>query len=313
MLVGSWSRSPQRCGIGALITLLLGSATAAAQPAAEAERAADPPADPGAEDTAAAQPGAVEGPGADASEPVAPSAAPATPSAEAAAPEPSAPERPAPQASPTQPSAVTGPPATTAAAAPEPPPEEPAEKRPYTGPPTLLGHGPVALGGYGGVSVQYTRIYDTDGVMVGGEGAFLIDHRLAIGGAGYGLATVVRGPDAPDGTRTRLHFGYGGGVIRYHFLTHSLVYLSAGTLIGGGGVTFSEYEDEDEWDVDERHEANGFFVLEPQLAAHMNITRWARVGLHASYRIVSGADLRGLHDADFRGPSAGGTVQFGWL
>jgi hypothetical protein len=173
----------------------------------------------------------------------------------------------------------------------------------------------VAFGGYGGISLQCTRILDTDGLLVGGEGAFLIDHRLAIGGGGYGLTTIVRGPDAPGGARTRLHFGYGGGVIRYHFFTRNLVYLSAGALIGAGGVTFSDYDDEnEEWEIDERpHQANGFFVCEPQLAAQMNITRWMRVGLHGSYRIVSGADIRGLHDADFRGPSVGGTVQFGWL
>jgi hypothetical protein len=198
------------------------------------------------------------------------------------------------------------------ASEPEPPvaEEEPAE---YTGPPTLLGSGKVAVGGYGGVTVNYTRIYDHNGLMVGGEGAVLLEHRLAFGGAGYGLTTTLHGPPLADGSPSRLHFGYGGGLVRYHIITDHLAYLSVALLVGAGGITLS---DEEELDVDpgsEDFEGNGFLVVEPGLGLHMNITRWMRFGLNASYRFTNGVSLRGLRDADIRGPALGAHAQFGWL
>ncbi len=207
-----------------------------------------------------------------------------------------------------------GPPAPPAPPAPASPPEPPEPPPPpYDGPPTLLSGKSVHLGGYGGPSISYTRVLDSHGILVGGEAALLVDHRLAIGGAGYGLVNRVRGPDAPDGTESRLQLGYGGLLFRYHVLTGTLVYFSAGTLIGAGGVAFTEYDGMD-WDEDDDdHDENSFFVIEPALGVHMNLTRWARLSLNAAYRVVNGVETRGLDDSDISGPSFGASIQFGWL
>jgi len=210
-------------------------------------------------------------------------------------------EPPTPPSPPTQPAPPT----------PPQPPESP--PRPYDGPPTLLGARPVHVGGYGGPAIAYTRVLDSHGVLVGGGAALLVDHRLAIGAAGYGLVNRVRGPDAPDGTESRLQLGYGGFTFHYHVLTNTLVYFSAGTLIGGGGVAFTEYDGTDWDDDDYDHDENSFFVIEPALGVHMNLTRWARVSLTAAYRVVNGIETRGLDDSDISGPSFGANMQFGWL
>ena len=172
----------------------------------------------------------------------------------------------------------------------------------------------MTVGGYGGVAVKYTSVADTQALLVGGEGAVLVAHTLALGGAGYGLVTIVRGPRTEDGDLTRLHFGYGGPVIHFNFMQDEPVYLSVGALIGAGGFALAredypgdiEYEEEDV-------ESNGFFVAEPQVSVHANLTRFLRVGLDASYRYTYGVTLRGLRDSDFRGLAAGAHVEFGWF
>lgn len=211
-------------------------------------------------------------------------------------------------------SVSAGPPPSPSPPTPPEPPEPPEPPPPpYDGPPTLLGSKQVHVGGYGGPAISYTRVLDSHGVLVGGEAALLVDHRLAIGGAGYGLVNRVRGPDAADGTESRLQMGYGGLMVRYHVLTGTLVYFSAGTLIGAGGVAFTEYDGTDWDDEDFDHDENSFFVLEPALGVHMNLTRWARLSLTAAYRVVNGVETRGLDDSDISGPSFGANMQFGWL
>jgi hypothetical protein len=107
-----------------------------------------------------------------------------------------------------------------------------------------------------------------------------------------------------------MHFGYGGFLMRYHaFIPRSPVSISFAALVGGGGVGLT-----DRWDDDVRRDnADVFFIFEPQLGAHLNVTRWMRVGVDAGYRLVSGIGRFGFTEADFRGASVGGSVGFGWF
>ena len=183
------------------------------------------------------------------------------------------------------------------------------------GPPTLLGER-ITFGGYGGVDVRYSRVSGQDALLVGGEGALLLNHRLAIGGGGYGLSSLVSGPRSPDGHRTFVGLGYGGVIVRNNFVNERLVYLSVGALIGAGGVGFFQQIDENEYDLeplDRGMDAGAFFVVEPSVGIHLNVTRWMRVGASATYRFTRGIDVEGLDDSDFSGPSAGGHVHFGWF
>jgi hypothetical protein len=180
----------------------------------------------------------------------------------------------------------------------------------------LLGRGgKLAFGGYGGVTVLGTKVTDSWGALVGGEAAFLLDHRLAIGFSGVGLASDTEGPPALDGTRSRLGFGYGGVLIEANLVGSSPVYLAVGGLVGGGGVAFCAYGMH-RWEVDcseETLDESMFFVAEPRIGLRGNVTRWMRFGLDARYRITEGVDTRGLDDSAFSGVSLGGSIQFGWF
>jgi hypothetical protein len=169
------------------------------------------------------------------------------------------------------------------------------------------------VGGYGGPSVMYSRIAGRDGVLVGGEGAVLIDHRLALGGAGYGWTRDASGPADVDGVPRDLRVGYGGFLVRYSILTSSLVYGSLGGLVGAGAATLHR-NTEDEQRADARADAtDAFFVFEPQLSIQINLLRWMRVGVQGGYRITSGVGGLGYRERDIDGMTLGGTLQFGRL
>jgi hypothetical protein len=151
-------------------------------------------------------------------------------------------------------------------------------------------------------------------VLVGGEGAVLLDHRFALGIAGYGLANEIKGPRSSDGSESVLGFGYGGAVLRYHWIGKKIpISLSLGTLIGAGGLTLLKKSGESDFEFDEPDEANGYFVAEPALQANLHLTRWMRAGISGSYRFVRGPSLASIEDSDLEGVHAGAHIQFGWF
>lgn len=183
--------------------------------------------------------------------------------------------------------------------------------RSYDGPPTLLG-GKPQLGGYGGLTVAYSRFDGDDGVLIGGEAALLFNHRLALGAAGYGWVTEPEEFEGADGIDRHMHVGYGGAVGRYAFFTDSMVYMTAGLLIGGGAVVMAP-EVMGRGDAIDDDDIDRFFAIEPQISAHVNLTRWMRLGLQGGYRVTAGITKFGYDDGAMSGPVLGGTMQFGWL
>jgi hypothetical protein len=56
---------------------------------------------------------------------------------------------------------------------------------------------------------------------------------------------------------------------------------------------------------------DAFFLFEPQLGGHLDLTRFARIGADVGYRFVAGADR--YPTRDLRGFTAGFTMQLGWF
>ncbi len=202
-----------------------------------------------------------------------------------------------------------------AAASPEPSISDPgprAQQDPVASdePPTLFDHRSAKVGGYGAIMVHYARLNDRDGVLGGVEGALLVDHRLAVGLAGYGWSNEQRLRASQNINRPFMQFGYGGLLIRYHvYIPESPVLISAAALVGGGAVGLTQ-------DLNRqvrRENSDSFFIFEPQLGVHVNVTRWMRVGIDAGYRVTSGIGKFGFRNSDFNGVSLGGNIGFGWF
>ena len=152
---------------------------------------------------------------------------------------------------------------------------------------TLLGEGKISHGGFGGPVVKFSNINNSLGVLVGGQGGWIINHTFVIGGGGYGLVNNIRTDKYILGEKQLLTFGYGGVELHYINQSDNLVHYTVSMLIGGGGVGYRSAVKDFGWDWD--NEANSFFVFEPGV------------------RI----DLDNLKNSDFSGPSAELVLKFG--
>jgi hypothetical protein len=177
---------------------------------------------------------------------------------------------------------------------------EPAAKRGVAAesgePATLFDHAPK-LGAYAGLGFRYARLMGSDNLLAGIEAALLLDHRLAFGFAAYGWSAGRK--DAV----TSVTLGYGGLLLRYHLLFDSPLVLSFAALAAAGDISVSHNDNDGVSD--------NIFVVEPQIAAHLQIARFLRLGADFGYRIVAGIDT--FETRDFRGFLGGIHVQVGWF
>ncbi|MBI4501521.1 MAG: hypothetical protein HY700_10200 [Gemmatimonadetes bacterium] len=88
---------------------------------------------------------------------------------------------------------------------------------PLTGqePESLVGN-TVSHGGFGGPVLRFTELNGQFGIMLGGHGGWIINHRFVIGGGAYGLTgkNIDVSYVSPTGGRPYLTFGYGGIELR---------------------------------------------------------------------------------------------------
>lgn len=188
---------------------------------------------------------------------------------------------------------------------PAPPPvPEPADSEDEGGRTVLGRH--VSHGAYGGPSLKVTSLAGDGAMFVGGEGGWIIGHQLVLGGGGYASVTDVVSPQSLQPARGNAHLsmGYGGfrfgGIVRPRRLTH----LVFGVLVGGGGASSTTRDGF-------FRQSDGFFVVEPDLAAEVNLATHVRIGIGGSYRFVGGTDVSGFTSTRLSGPAAGLTLRFG--
>jgi hypothetical protein len=183
-------------------------------------------------------------------------------------------------------------------------------------PQTLFSGSDFKLSGYGAPVYQLTRINGKAAHLAGGRGGLIINDSFVVGLAGFGLAhpqkrEKLSGSDY-TGEYPYMNFGYGGVLYEYHFFAKSLFHFSLGAVIGGGGITFDS-KNEDDNHGNKQKKDKRFFVVEPEIGGYVNLTRFCRIGVLASYRFTKGANIDEFEDKDFR--SFGGSVaaEFGWF
>jgi hypothetical protein len=173
---------------------------------------------------------------------------------------------------------------------------------------TLMGNGEFSSGGFGGPVVKFTSINKHFGVLVGGQGGWIINHTFVIGGGGYGLVNKIRTNSIFLGERQLLNFGYGGVELHYIHNSDKLIHYTVSLLIGGGGIG---YRQPDGWEWDWDTNTQSFFVMESTVRVMLNVASFFRVGIGGGYRFISGADLDDLKDSEISGPSAEIVFKFG--
>lgn len=179
----------------------------------------------------------------------------------------------------------------------------PAALRAQDTPETLFGNiGRVS--GWGGPVVRVGDFAGKTAGFIGGRGGVLLGRGFTIGGMGMGLVNDnIREP--LPGSR-QLMLGYGGVYLEQMLAPSKLVHVSVGTLLGGGGASWV-----DRLDRRIQTPTDGFFVVEPEVALELNVTRFFRLGVTASYRYTDGLALAGLPADRMNGYTGGLSFKFG--
>jgi len=182
---------------------------------------------------------------------------------------------------------------------------------------TLLSGNIEHSGGYGGPVIKTTQIgpNQDNGILVGGQGGWIINHTFVIGGGGYGLANEINPrwensfmPIDPL-SDYRMDFGYGGVYLGYVRNSERLIHYELHSIIGWGGVSYNYYQDDE--DEDWNSEGDAFFIVEPGVNVELNVTEFFRIAVGGTYRLVTGVDYHDLTDNNLSGLSAQVVFKFG--
>lgn len=182
---------------------------------------------------------------------------------------------------------------------------------------TLFG-GEHSFGAFLGFQTKFTEINNQGAMMTGGEVNIIINRRLNLGFAGYGLVTNVESNSIDElGRPYFIEMGYGGLNIEPVMFSKSLIHFTVPVLLGAGGIAESnlryQYFDYDENFFDNLHRSDMFLFVEPGVNAELNVFKFFRVAGGVSYRWVSDVQIPTLSSATVNGWNANIALRFGWF
>lgn len=206
---------------------------------------------------------------------------------------------------------------------------------------TLFGDKKMTHSGWLGLQMKGTQLDGDLAFLIGGKGGWLINRKFTIGFAGYGnipskdytgLSYYYNEDSIIYDSKLSRFLGYGGLYLEYIINPLDLIHFTGSVLLGGGGVSYSKMGNMNgnmnKWDEDynmnniDSYPSQGFFVIEPELSVEMNITKFAKIGVAASYRFMRGIDNneafdlpanKSLKDINLSGVSGSLYFSFGWF
>lgn len=169
-------------------------------------------------------------------------------------------------------------------------------------------------GGYGAFWMGYSTIDNKHGLQFGGRGSWVIQHSFALGFGGSGFVNEYHYDIVLD-KDVFLAGGYGGIYLEPILFPSLPVHLSFPILLGAGGVSYVSYNDV-QWDSNYIEDYEAFLIVEPGVDIELNLTRFMRVGLGATYRYPTSFNVGqtpvGNVDAEsLRGMTYNVTFKFG--
>jgi hypothetical protein len=183
---------------------------------------------------------------------------------------------------------------------------------------TLIGS-VQSSGGYGAPTVALTTLNGETAAMVGGQGGWVLNRRLVLGGAVRGIAprpdVALRNRSQDDPASAQVQLGYVGLLLEYVGAPSKLLHYGAELVVGGGTV---ELTNDPGFRAgasvsDESFDRSGAFVAEVGARGELNVTSFFRIGLSGGYRLVSGADLEkaDVGSSDLSAPYGQLSLRFG--
>ena len=177
---------------------------------------------------------------------------------------------------------------------------------------TLLGRD-RAGGGYGSFSLGYSVIDNQHAVLLGGRLAWVASHYVGIGFGGTGFINEYHYEPSLD-REVFLTGGYGGLYIEPILFPRLPVHLAFPTLFGAGGISYITKDQ----DVNSSfiEDSQAFLLIEPSAEVELNLTRFFRLAIGASYRLpssfkVGSTDSPVIDAGSLKGLSYMVTLKFG--
>ena len=197
------------------------------------------------------------------------------------------------------------------------------------------------ISGFMALNMDFGNINNNFGLLLGFDGAVLINKRFFLGIYGRGLATLpsyeYKYYDIDSSTNIstthRGMFFHGGLLLGYVFFPEKPIHFGISTRIGAGGIHLVEDY------AYKPHSPNNncsdsydypyiapLFVLSPQIDVEMNITSWMKFRVSAGYQYVSSSSLtiqsmdngnlvehKLLNSGDYSTPTFSLGFVFGWF
>jgi hypothetical protein len=161
---------------------------------------------------------------------------------------------------------------------------------------TLLGRNREG-GAYGAFTAGYSVIDDKHAVLFGGRFGWLASHSIGIGFGATGFINEFHYEPFLE-REVSLAGGYGGLYIEPILFPRFPVHLSFPVLFGAGGISYVSKEASQNNNLIEDSEV--FLLIEPAAELELNLTRFCRFAIGATYRFPSSFDvgLSGTPKAD---------------
>ena len=155
---------------------------------------------------------------------------------------------------------------------------------------TLLGSdGNTIHGGYGALSMGYTRIKGRDALIIGGKGSWLVNHQFGIGLAGEMVMSEQK-EDEVLGSDYFFAGGYGGMLLEYILMPRNPIHASFPLLIGAGGISYKRGEYNPSYN-DPLEDSGAYFIIEPGAELDINIAKFIRMSFGIYYRYTSDINM----------------------
>jgi hypothetical protein len=152
---------------------------------------------------------------------------------------------------------------------------------------TLLGHDRGG-GGYCSFSTGYSTINNMDAIMFGGRFSWMASHSMGIGMGATGFMNEFHYEPSID-RDVFLTGGYGGLYIEPIIFPRLPVHLSFPVLLGFGGISFISVDND--FNENFLEDSKAFLLIEPAAEFELNLTRFLRLAVGASYRLPTPFDV----------------------
>ena len=170
-------------------------------------------------------------------------------------------------------------------------------------------------GGYLAPDIKVGYVHEDISMFVGGKIGFTLNNKFSIGLAGYGLVSnsnfYIIQITTPE--LVYVDMRYGGLSMEYTLFSNKKIHFTIPVVLGVGNTFIYE----DDGDYFNRYfieiESSAAFVVEPGVNMELNLFKFLRIDIGASYRLVSGTDLEYLTDDDLSDLAFNATFKFGFF